>query len=204
MSRPLRLEFAGAVYHVTARGDRRRAIYRDDTDRYAWLEILGHVCARFNFTVHSFCQMGNHYHLLLETQEPNLSQGMRQLNGQYSQYFNRRHQLVGHVFQGRYTGILVQKERHLCELSRYVVLNPIRAKVVPKLDQWPWSSYAMMIQAKPPPHWLQTSWLLISTAYTMKQIAAYFHISDRTVSRIVQRIERLQQSPCTFGRTDPG
>lgn len=160
MSRPLRLQFAGALYHVTARGDRRQAIYRDDTDRYAWLERLARVCDRFNFTVHSFCQMTNHYHLLIETGEANLSVGMRQLNGQYSQYFNRRHQLVGHVFQGRYTAILVQKDNHLRELARYIVLNPLRAGVVASVDAWPWSSHAMMIQRMQSPPWLETDWLL--------------------------------------------
>jgi REP element-mobilizing transposase RayT len=160
MSRPLRLEFAGAVYHVTARGDRQQAIYRDDTDRYAWLEMLARVCARFNFTVHSFCQMTNHYHLLIETGDANLSKGMRQLNGQYCQYFNRRHRLVGHVLQGRYTAILVQKENYLRELARYVVLNPLRANMVERLEQWPWSSYPLTIQSMPSPAWLQIDWLL--------------------------------------------
>ncbi|MGK5061001.1 transposase [Janthinobacterium sp. LB3P112] len=95
MTRPLRLEFAGALYHVTSRGDRRGAIYRDDTDRLAWQEVLELVCERHHFVVHSFCQMSNHYHLLVETVEANLSQGMRQLNGVYTQHFNRRHKLAG-------------------------------------------------------------------------------------------------------------
>ncbi|MDO8048376.1 transposase [Janthinobacterium sp. SUN211] len=99
MTRPLRLEFAGALYHVTSRGDRHKEIYRDDTDRIAWLRVLGLVCQRHHFIVHDFCQMSNHYHLLIETAEANLSQGMRQLNGVYSQHFNRLHRLVGHLFQ---------------------------------------------------------------------------------------------------------
>ena len=118
MTRPLRLEFAGALYHVTSRGDRRGAIYRDDTDRLAWQEVLEHVCERHHFIVHSFCQMSNQYHLLVETIEANLSQGMRQLNGVYTQHFNRRHKLVGHVLQGRYKAILLQKENYLLELAR--------------------------------------------------------------------------------------
>lgn len=127
MTRPLRLEFAGALYHVTSRGDHRGSIYFDDTDRLAWLDVLATVCARFNFVVHSYCQMTNHYHLLIETIDGDLARGMRQLNGAYSQHFNRRHGLVGHVFQGRYKAILVQKESYLMELARYVVLNPMRA-----------------------------------------------------------------------------
>ena len=128
MTRPLRLEFAGAVYHVTSRGDRREDIYLDDEDRNDWLVVLAMVCDRFNWVVHAYCQMTNHYHLFVETVEDNLSQGMRQLNGVYTQRFNRRHRQVGHLFQGRYKAILVQKEAHLLELSRYVVLNPVRAE----------------------------------------------------------------------------
>ena len=160
MTRPLRLEFAGALYHVTARGDRRKAIYRDDTDRTAWLHVLGMVCQRHCFVVHGFCQMTNHYHLLLETAEANLSQGMRQLNGIYSQRFNRRHCLVGHLFQGRYKTILVQKENYLLALIRYIVLNPIRARMVSSPAAWHWSSHHYYIGEAAPPCWLETDWLL--------------------------------------------
>ena len=124
MTRPLRLEFPGALYHVTSRGDRCGIIFRDDRDREAWLEVLRTVCMRCHFVVHVYCQMTNHYHLMIETVEGNLSQGMRQLNGIYTQQFNRRHGLVGHVLQGRYKAILVQKEANLLELARYIVLNP--------------------------------------------------------------------------------
>jgi len=110
MARPLRLEFAGALYHVTSRGDRQKAIYRDEADREDWLEVLGHVCARFNWVVHAYCQMTNHYHVLVETVDGNLSQGMRQLNGLYTQRVNRRHGLAGHLFQGGDKAILVQKK----------------------------------------------------------------------------------------------
>jgi len=104
MARPLRLELAGGLYHVTSRGDRREAIYRDDEDREAWLSVLGEVCSRFNWRVHAYCEMTNHYHFVVETPEANLSQGMRQLNGVYTQRFNRRQGLVGHLFQGRFKG----------------------------------------------------------------------------------------------------
>jgi REP element-mobilizing transposase RayT len=159
MTRPLRLEFPGALYHVTSRGNRRNAIYRDDADRRAWLDVLGRVCERHHFAIHSFCQMTNHYHLLIETVEANLSQGMRQLNGVYTQYFNWRHSLVGHLFQGRYKAILVQKESYLLELSRYIVLNPVRAKLVSSLDDWQWSSHHFASQESPP-SWLERDWLL--------------------------------------------
>lgn len=141
MSRPLRLEFSGALYHVTSRGNARQDIYRSDADRQQFLKVLSEVIARFNWLCHGYCLMTNHYHLLIETIDPNLSLGMRQLNGQYTQRFNRTHSRVGHVFQGRYKSILVEKDAHLLELCRYIVLNPVAAGMVEKPEQWPWSSY---------------------------------------------------------------
>jgi len=126
MSRPLRLEFAGALYHVTSRGDRREDIYENDCDRKGFLELLGDVCETYNWVSHGYCLMSNHYHLIIETPEGNLSKGMRQLNGVYTKRFNSMHGRVGHVFQGRYKAIHVDKESYLIELSRYVVLNPVR------------------------------------------------------------------------------
>lgn len=110
--------------------------------------------------MHSFCQMTNHYHLLVETVEANLSQGMRQLNGLYTHHFNRRHKLVGHVLQGRYKAILVQKENYLLELARYIVLNPVRAHMVVSPDTWPWSSHRFFLDDAAPPCWFARDWLL--------------------------------------------
>ncbi|OEZ64100.1 transposase [Duganella sp. HH105] len=141
--------------------------YRDDTDRLVWLQTLGEVCAQCNFVAYAFCQMGNHYHLLLEAVDGNLSQGMRQLNGVYSQYFNRRHGLVGHVFQGRYNAILVQRGTYLLEVARYIVLNPVRAQLVAAPENWPWSSYQSTIQAMPAPAWLDVNHLLAHWAESL-------------------------------------
>ena len=141
MARPLRIEFAGALYHVTSRGDGQEDIYLDDTDREIYLEVLAEVQHRFNWVIHAYCLMSNHYHLLIETPDSNLAKGMRHLNGVYTQRFNRRHKRVGHVFQGRYKAILVQKDNYLLELSRYIVLNPVRAQMVRSAKDWPWSSY---------------------------------------------------------------
>lgn len=160
MARPLRLEFAGALYHVTSRGDRREDIFLCDDDRREWLEVLGTVCSRFNWVVHAYCQMTNHYHLLVETVDGNLSRGMRQLNGAYTQSFNRRHGMVGHLLQGRYKSILVQKETYLLELTRYIVLNPLRAGMVESLEEWRWSSYPFVTGQETLPPWLDTDWLL--------------------------------------------
>ncbi len=160
MARPLRLELSGGVYHVTSRGDGREDIYLSDADREAWLEVFGQVCARFNWVCHAWCQMTNHYHILIETPEANLAQGMRQLNGVYTQRFNRAHARVGHVFQGRYKAILVERDSYLLELARYVVLNPLRANMVERLEAWPWSSYLATCGQTVSPPWLQMDWIL--------------------------------------------
>ena len=160
MARPLRIELSGGLYHVTSRGDHRDDIYLDDSDRVFWLGLLGQVCERFNWICHAYCLMDNHYHIVVETVEGNLSKGMRQLNGVYTQYFNRMHNRVGHVYQGRYRAILVEKDNYLLELSRYVVLNPVRAGMVKYVDQWPWSSFSAMIGNSNCPEWLQTNWVL--------------------------------------------
>jgi len=160
MARPLRLEFAGALYHITSRGDRREDIYEDDADRADFLAVLGEVCDQHNWVCHAYCLMSNHYHLLVETPEGNLSQGMRQLNGVYTQHFNRRHGRTGHVFQGRYKAILVDKNDYLLELARYIVLNPVRAQMVRSAKDWPWSSYRATAGQARAPEWLHTEWLL--------------------------------------------
>ena len=160
MARPLRLEFAGALYHVTSRGDRREDIYLTDNDRNAYLEILGEVCERYNWIIHAYCLMDNHYHILIETPDSNLSKGMRQLNGVYTQYFNRTHNRVGHVYQGRYVAIIIQKETYLLEVARYVVLNPVRARMVRTAKDWPWSSYRATSGYICPPVWLNTNWII--------------------------------------------
>ena len=161
MSRPLRLEFPNALYHVTPRGDRRENIYEDDDERRMFLAVLGGVVVDYNWLCHGYCLMDNHYHLIIETLDGNLSKGMRQLNGVYTQASNRRHGRSGHLFQGRYKAILVDKDRYLLELSRYVVLNPLRAKgMVHRLADWPWSSYPAMVGDAPNPEWLTTDWIL--------------------------------------------
>ena len=160
MNRPLRLEYSGALYHITARGDRRDSIYRSDSDRLTWLSLLGETCDRYNFTVHAYCQMTNHYHLLLETVDGQLARGMRNLNGNYSQYFNRKHALVGHVFQGRYKAIVCQGNRYMQELSRYIELNPVRGKMVTGPEQWPWSSYRAAMGLVDAPEWLRSDAVL--------------------------------------------
>jgi putative transposase len=154
MVRPLRIEYPGAVYHVTARGDRREPIANDDDDRAQFLEILGHALQRFSAQAWAYCLMGNHYHLVLHTQEANLSRLMRQINGVYTQSFNRRHGLTGHLFQGRFKAILVDRDSYLLEVCRYVDLNPVRARLVKRPEAYAWSSYRALIGLAPAPVWL--------------------------------------------------
>jgi len=174
MARPLRIEYAGALYHVTSRGDRRENIYHDDEDRLIWLEIFSQVCSRYNWRCHAWCQMDNHYHILVETAEANLSKGMRQLNGVFTQKSNRKHGQVGHVYQGRFKAILVQQDAYLLELARYVVLNPVRAGMVKDPEDWPWSSYQSMIGKSETPEWLETDWLLACFGKQRKRAIAKY------------------------------
>lgn len=154
MSRPLRIEFPGAVYHVTARGDRREPIYRDDGDRLAQLAVMAAALDRFDAQLLSYCLMGNHYHLVLHTRQANLSRLMRHINGVYTQDFNRRHGLVGHLLQGRFKAILVDRDSYLLALCRYVERNPVAAKLVTAAGDWRWSSYRAHAGLEPAPPWL--------------------------------------------------
>ena len=160
MARPLRLEFPGALYHVTSRGNAQQAIFLDDDDRTSFLEELIRTIQRFHWICYGYCLMDNHYHLILETPEANLSRGMRQLNGIYTQRHNHRHTRVGHVFQGRYKAILVERDSHLLELARYVVLNPVRAGLCATAEAHPWSSYCATAGLTDCPTWLAAERLL--------------------------------------------
>jgi len=160
MARPLRLEVQGGVYHVMSRGNERRDIFVDDADRKRFLGILSSVTERMNVLCHAYCLMNNHYHLLLETPDGNLSHSIRQLNGIYAQTFNRRHDRVGHLFQGRFTSKLIQKETYLLAVSRYIVVNPVRSRFVSLATDWEWSSYRAHLGQVSPPSFLSVDWLL--------------------------------------------
>ena len=160
MARPLRVEYAGAVYHVTSRGNRGQWIYDGDDDRRMFLAVLDGVVGRFGWFCHGYCLMSNHYHLIIETPDPNLSRGMRQLNGVYTQRYNYVHGSSGHVFQGRYKAVVVEKGHHLLELCRYLVLNPVRAGMVKRAQEWRWSGYRATAGLQAPPDFLSTDWAL--------------------------------------------
>ena len=177
MSRQLRIEFPGAVYHVTSRGNARLPIYENNPDRNRFLQVLAEAVSSHNWICHAYCLMDNHYHLLLETPDGNLSIGMRHLNGVYTQSFNRKHGRVGHLFQGRFKALLVDRDSYLLELCRYVVLNPVRAGMVKRPADYQWSSYratAGLVQAA---DFLSTGWVLSQfgkqRAATRRKYAAF-------------------------------
>ena len=174
MARPLRLVFAGAVYHVTARGNERKPIVRDDADRARFVDTLAAMVAQYGVRCHAWVLMDNHYHLLLETPTPNLSRAVRHLNGVYTQSFNRRHRRVGHLFQGRFKAIVVEKEAYLLELCRYVVLNPVRAGVGKAPRVYPWSSYRATAGLAAAPAWLTVDWLLEQFGRTRQTAQAQY------------------------------
>ena len=171
MARPLRIEFAGAVYHVPARGTERKPIYRDDGDRARFLKRLAAVVHTRRLRVHAFALLRNHFHLLVETPEANLSRAMGQLNGSYTQDFHRRHHRSGHLFQGRYKAILVEKDAYLLELSRYIHLNPVRVGEVSRAWEFAWSSAAAYVGKAAVPEFL-----------TVADVLAHFG-RRRTVAR---------------------
>lgn len=159
MSRPLRIEFPGAIYHVTSRGDRREPAYRDDADRVAQIDVIARAMDRFDAQVLAYCQMDNHFHLVLHTRRANLSRLMRHVNGVYTQTFNRRHGLAGHLFQGRFKAILVDRDAYLLALCRHVERNPVAAGLVARAEAWPWSSCRAHLGLAATPSWLDSDGL---------------------------------------------
>ena len=154
MARPIRLEFKGAVYHITARGNKRRDIFSDDTDRRKFLEVLRENVGRHGIKLTAFVLMGNHYHLLCETPNGNLTEFMHNVQSHYTNYYNRKHDRAGHKFQGRYKAVLVDRDSYLVELGRYIHLNPVRAGFVKTPREWEWSSYRDYIGPRGSREWI--------------------------------------------------
>ena len=157
MSRPLRIEFEDALYHVTSRGNRQEPIFADDLDRQNVLDVVGQGIARFEAVAYAYCLMGNHYHFVLQTHRPNLSRLMRHINGVYTQAYNRRHRKVGHLFQGRFKAVVVDRDSYFLEVCRYVDLNPVRASMVIRPQDWKWSSYCAHVGEVESPVWLDSA-----------------------------------------------
>ena len=160
MARPLRIEYPGAFYHVSSRGNESKDIFRDEKDRGRFLSYLESAVIRYKALIHAYCLMNNHYHLLISTPAGNLSQIIRHINGAYTVYFNKRHHRIGHLLQGRYKAILVEADEYAGELSRYIHLNPVRAGIVTLPEGYPWTSYLNYTGKKKAPGWQTTDWLL--------------------------------------------
>lgn len=141
MARPYRLQAEGCFYHITSRGNGRQAIYWSDKDRSKFLEYLVTAKERFQFYLHAYCLMNNHYHLFLETTQPNLSRIMQYINTAYTVYSNVKRKKSGHLFQGRFKSVLVESDSYFAELTRYIHLNPVRGKIVDSPEKYHWSSY---------------------------------------------------------------
>lgn len=168
MARPLRIAYPGAFYHVTSRGNEQKDVFKSRKDREKFLEYLESATQRYGAVIHAYCLMSNHYHLLLETPAGNLSQIMQHINSAYTTYFNVKRKRAGHLFQGRYKAILVEADEYATELSRYIHLNPVRAKMSARPEDYPWSSYRGYIGEGKAPEWLKREFIL---GYFGKRVA---------------------------------
>lgn len=160
MARPLRIQYPGAFYHITSRGNERKDVFKSKRDREKFLSYLASASERYNARIHVYCLMGNHYHLILETPDANLSQIMQHINGAYTTYFNTKRKRAGHLFQGRYKAIIIEADEYATQLSRYIHLNPVRAGIVEQPSQYPWSSYQFYTTRKKQVDWLVTDFVL--------------------------------------------
>jgi len=189
VARPLRIEYENAFYHVTSRGNEQKDIFKTDRDREKFLEYLGSASERYGAVVHAYCLMSNHYHLLVQTPQGNLSQIMRHINGAYTTYYNTKRKRFGHLLQGRYKAILVDKDAYAQELSRYIHLNPLRAGMAKRPEEYVWSSYRFYISGTDRPKWLHA-----------KFIHAYFSVNRHEAEKryrkfVEQMLGREYESP---------
>jgi REP element-mobilizing transposase RayT len=179
---------------VTANGVARTALFRDDIDRGRFLDLLAGVVVRFEWTCHAYCVMTTHYHLLVQTPVPNLSAGMQRLNSCYVQQFNRRHREEGARLKRRFDDVLVKSESHALELFRYISMNPVRAEIRSRPEQWKWSSYAAHIGQAPCPPFLTLEW-----------VRAYFGSNPRRAAeRLASFVEDTAEPPALVKGSDPG
>ncbi len=160
MPRPPRLDAPGSVTHVVARGNERRPIFRDDEDRTRYLELLAEACERYGARVHAYCLMPNHVHLALQTAADPVSRVVHALHSRYAQYFNRRHGRSGHLFQGRFQAIVIDRDTYLLEVVRYIHRNPVKARLVRRPEEFPWSSHRFYLGTAP-------AWLVAGEALAL-------------------------------------
>jgi putative transposase len=186
MPRPLRPQFSGGLYDIGSRGVRRTRIYWDDRHYEAFEGILASVVRQFGWRCHTYCLMPNHYHLIIETPQPNLSLGMQLLNGTYGQWFNRKHGLTGHVFERRFYSKVIESSYHLFELARYIALNPVRARLCEHPSGWGWSGYRALVGEAPAPSFLTVDWLLGQFGHDRRSAQAAFAMFVREAPRRVR------------------
>lgn len=191
MARPLRVEYSGAVYHIINRGNAGENLYRSSRDREKFLSYLEKAVERFSIKVHTYCLMGNHFHILMETPHPNLSKSVQWINVSYAGYFNRKYKRNGHLFQGRFKSILVDADSYLKQLSRYIHLNPVRAGLVDRPADYDWSSYNSFVGKKIAPEWLETHWLLSQFGRKRKEAIANYKNFIETVD--AKRLENPEK-----------
>lgn len=188
MARPLRITYPGAFYHVTSRGNERKAVFKSKSDRLKFLEYLGSATTRYDASIHAYCMLDNHFHLLMETPSGNLPQIMQHINGAYTTYFNIKRGRSGHLFHGRYKAILVEMDAYAEELSRYIHLNPVRAGNVNTPGEYEWSSYPAYVGVAHPPEWLNRQHILSYFAAARVGIAQnrYRHFVESLVGKEYQ------------------
>jgi REP element-mobilizing transposase RayT len=201
MARPLRIEYPGAYYHVINRGNAGETIFKSNRDREKFLEYLATAAGRFAIVIHSYCLMPNHYHLLIETTEANLSAAIQWLNVSYATYFNRKRKRQGHLFQGRFKAILVEADGYLAQLSRYIHLNPVKAKMVEAPQDYPWSSYAFFVGEKETPEWLTTSLLTQFSSQRKPAIQNYRAFVEETDADTLENPNKQSVAGCILGDT---
>jgi REP element-mobilizing transposase RayT len=191
MGRAWRIEYEGALYHVLSRGNERKDIFFDDDDRRMFMDILGEMSERFVIDIFAYVLMSNHYHLLIRTNRANLSRAMQWVGATYTRRFNSKQSRSGHLFQGRFKNMIVQNETYLIQLSCYIHRNPLRAGVVNRLADYPWSSYPAYAYAKATPQWLQTE-LILSQFRAKNKHRAYREKVQRYAKEEKRSLEDLR------------
>jgi putative transposase len=188
MARPLRIEYPGAVWHVMHRGNDKQDIFRSDGDHLLFESMLEEAVQRFGWILHGFTPMTNHYHLIIETPTMTLSRGMQWLNSKYAQRFNRIHGRCGALYQGRFKSVAVDKETYLLELMRYVALNPVRAGMVERPEDYRWGSYRITAGYAEPRDWVGSSW-------TLRQFGEDVESQQREYRKFVEAGAHITRSP---------
>lgn len=202
MSRPLRIEYPGAFYHVINRGNAGENIFKANRDHEAFLAYLEAAVERFGIAIHSYCLMTNHYHLLIETPHANLSTAIQWLNVSYATWFNKKRNRQGHLFQGRFKAILVDADDYLTQVSRYIHLNPVRAKMTETPQDYVWSSYSYFIRKKEQPDWLDTSLLSYFGKQRKTAVKNYRSFVEDVDSETLENPDKMSVGGCILGGTD--